>query len=178
MAKTIYLARHAKSAWNTGAPTDYDRPLNSRGMDDAIRMGKALNEQAWKPEKIIASPALRAQLTCLAYCEYLGFDANLVDWQKDHYAAYMVTLLQSLTQLPENVSSVMLLGHNPAMEDLLVHLCGDMTHYQQKDGKLFTTGNVAKISVKSNWKDLVMSEANLVKLLRPKELDISSKMKG
>ena len=170
MAKTIYLARHAKSAWDTSAPTDYDRPLNSRGMDDAISMGKALKEQAWKPEKIISSPDLRAQLTCLAYCEYLGFDADLVDWQKDHYAAYMVTLLQSLTQLPETVNSVMLLGHNPAMEDLLVHLCGDMVQYQQKDGKLLTTANVAKLSIQGQWKDLVMSVATKVKLLRPKEL--------
>ncbi len=172
MAKTIYLARHAKSAWNTAAPTDFDRPLNSRGMDDAIRMGKALRKYGWKPEKIISSPALRAQLTCLAYCEYLGFDKSLVEWKKEHYAAYMVTLLQSLTQLPETVSSVMVLGHNPAMEDLIVHLCGNMASHQQQDGKLFTTGNVAKISIKVEWKDLVMSEATLVKLLRPKELKL------
>ena len=170
MTKIIYLARHAKSAWDTAAPTDYDRPLSGRGMDDAIHMGKALNARGWKPEKIISSPALRAQLTCLAYCEYLGFDENLVDWRKDHYAAYMVTLLQSLTSLPETVSSIMMLGHNPAIEDLLVHLGGDMTGYQQKNGKLFTTGNVVKLSVNEKWEDLMMSEPTMVKLLRPKEL--------
>lgn len=170
MTKTIYLARHAKSAWGTAASTDFDRPLSNRGMDDAIRMGKALKSRGWEPEKIFSSPAHRAQLTCLAYCEYLGFDENLVDWRKEHYAAYMVTLLQCLTSLPESVSSVMLLGHNPAMEDLLVHLCGDLSECRQKNGKLLTTGNVVKLSLNGAWKELVVSEAIMVQLLRPKEL--------
>jgi phosphohistidine phosphatase len=170
MTKTIYLARHAKSAWDTAAPTDFDRPLSNRGMDDAIAMGKALNFQSWKPEKIISSPALRAQLTCLAYCEYLDFDTNLIHWQKEHYAAYMVTLLQCLTNLPETLNSVMLLGHNPAMEDLLIHLCGDLSDYRQQNGKLFTTGNIARLSTKGKWRDLIMGEAIMIQLLRPKEL--------
>jgi phosphohistidine phosphatase len=170
MTKTIYLARHAKSAWNSPAPTDFDRPLNDRGMTDAIRIGKALKSMNWKPEKIISSPALRAQLTCLAYCKTIGFDELAVEWRKDFYAAYMVTLLQALTNLPETVKSVMLIGHNPAMEDLLEHLCGDISELLQKNGKLLTTGNVARLSIKSHWKNLLMNEATIVKLLRPKEL--------
>jgi len=172
MRKTIYLARHAKSAWDSGASTDFDRPLSERGMADAIRMGKALNKLSWKPEKIIASPALRAQLTCLAYCDCLDIDEQEVAWDEDFYAAYMVTLLHRLSSLPEDINSVMLVGHNPAMEDLLEHLCSEpaLHNYRQKNGKLFTTGNVAKISVGVAWKDLLMSELILEKLLRPKEL--------
>ena len=170
MTKIIYLARHAKSAWDNISLKDFDRPLSSRGMDDTIRMGKALKARNWMPEKIISSPALRAQLTCSAYCEYLGLDEKQIDWQKSHYAAYMITLLQSLTRLPETLASVMLVGHNPAMEDLLLHLCGDMTDYRQKNGKLLTTGNVARLSVNSQWKDLMMADATRIQLLRPKEL--------
>lgn len=172
MDKTIYLARHAKSAWDSGVSKDFDRPLNDRGMEDAIRMGKVLRHLSWKPEKIIASPALRAQLTCLAFCDCLGIDEHKVVWNDDFYAAYMVTLLQSLTRLSESINSVMLIGHNPAMEDLLIHFCDEqaLQDYSQKNGKLFTTGNVAKISVSGEWKELLGLEATLEKLLRPKEL--------
>ena len=170
MTKIIYLARHAKSSWNSGASTDFDRPLSERGMSDAIKMGKALNRLSWKPEVIIASPALRTQLTCSAYCEYLDFSEEAIVWRKDFYAAYMVTLLQAITSLPKSTNSIMLLGHNPAMEDLLIYLCGGLVDFQQKNGKLFTTGNVAKITVKGLWGDLLMNEASVAKLLRPKEL--------
>lgn len=168
--KTIYLARHAKSSWNSGAPTDFDRPLSNRGVADAVSMGNELNNLAWKPEKIISSSAIRAKQTCQTLCDKLDFSFECVVWNRDIYAAYMVTLLQILSALSESTKSVMLIGHNPAMEDLLIHFCGGANAYKQKNGKLFTTGNVVKITVESTWKDLAMCEANLERILRPKEL--------
>jgi phosphohistidine phosphatase len=174
MTKSIYLARHAKSAWDTNAASDFERPLNQRGESDAQRMGETLKAKGWLPDKIICSTALRTQQTCFAYCDAFGFSVqeveNKIEWNESFYAAYMVTLLQSLTNLPESLKSVMLVGHNPAMEDLLSHLCSDSSSYQQNDGKLFTTGNVAKISIAVDWKDLMIPEAKLEALLRPKEL--------
>ena len=170
MDKIIYLARHAKSSWNSGAATDFDRPLSNRGVADAVRMGDELNRLGWKPEKIISSPAVRAKQTCQTLCDKLGYDFDHVVWNKDFYAAYVVTLLHSLSVLPESSSSVMLVGHNPSMEDLLLHFCSDASEFEQKNGKLFTTGNVAKITVDSKWKNLTLCEARLDKILRPKEL--------
>jgi len=171
-SKTIYLARHAKSSWDSNATTDFDRPLSDRGLRDVEKIGRFLIENAWNPSVIIASPALRAKQTCGVYCRYLDFSDDAVQWNADFYAAYTVTLLQSLTSLPETTDSVMLIGHNPSMEDLLIHLCGDATttKHRQKNGKLFTTGNIAKISLQSTWKDLVMSDAKLLDILRPKSL--------
>ena len=170
MSKTIYLARHAKSSWDSGAATDYDRPLSNRGVADAVRMGDELHRLGWKPEKIISSPAVRAKQTCQTLCDKLAFPFDDVVWNKEFYAAYVVTLLHSLSVLPESSSSVMLVGHNPSMEDLLLHFCSDANVFQQKNGKLFTTGNIAKITVDAAWKDLTMCEASLEKILRPKEL--------
>lgn len=168
--KTIYLARHAKSSWDSGVSKDFGRPLSERGQIDATRMGIELNMLGWKPEKIIASPALRAHQTCLALCAGMQLSADdMVAWNKDIYAAYMITLLQILTSLPEQQQSIMLIGHNPSMEDLLLHLCGDDVP-RQKNGKLFTTANVARLSVSVPWKELVMHNAQLEGLLRPKEL--------
>ena len=171
--KTIYLARHAKSAWDTGAVTDYDRPLSKRGKKDAKHMALELARLQWRPEKVISSPALRARQTCLFLCEGLNLSTEMVTWDNNIYAAYMVTLLQILTSLPEALRSVMLVGHNPAMEDLLEHLCTrDLLHSKkQSNGKLFTTGNIAKLEISVSWKDMVMHEAQLDALLRPKELN-------
>jgi len=170
MTKIIYLARHAKSSWDSGVATDFERPLSGRGMADAVRMGDELLRLGWKPEKIISSPAVRAKQTCQTLCDKLDFAFDQVDWDEDIYAAYTVTLLQILSGLAESTQSVMLLGHNPAMEDLLEHFCGDASVYRQKNGKLFTTGNVVKISAETSWKALTMCEAEIEKILRPKAL--------
>ena len=170
--KTIYLARHAKSSWISGALNDFDRPLNKRGEKDSIKIAEELQRLGWLPEKIIASPAIRAKQTCKAYCKILQYPIVNVEWNSEIYAAYTITLLQLLSSLNEDISSVMLIGHNPAMEDLLVHLCGysKVSEHQQKDGKIFTTANVAKLTTNSDWKDLVMDEMVLEGLLRPKEI--------
>ncbi len=172
--KIIYLARHAKSSWDSDAGSDFERPLSDKGFRHAKKMGEALTRLNWKPEKIIASPALRASQTCQIYCEQLGFSHSKVDWKKDFYAAYTVTLLHSLTRQDENTQSVMLIGHNPSMEDLLIHLCGESapSKLKQKNGKLFTTGNIAKVVFDGEWKDLVMGNALLDTLLRPKDLSL------
>ena len=164
--------RHAKSSWNSDAKTDFDRPLSKRGEKDAKRMGAELAKLGWLPEKIIASPAMRAKQTCETLCDQLGISTNQIEWNADIYAAYMVTLLHIISNQVESISSVMLVGHNPAMEDLLVHFCGEsqLRDVVQNNGKLFTTGNVAKITVDTSWKGLVMDDVKLEALLRPKEL--------
>ena len=170
--KTIYLARHAKSSWNSEANSDFDRPLNERGKADAIKMGEEMNRLSWLPEKIIASPAVRVKQTCKAYSEILDYSLENVEWNSVIYEAYTVTLVNILTSIEESIKSVMLIGHNPAMEDLLVHLCGysKVNEHQQNDGKIFTTANVEELTTDATWKDLVTEEVQLKKLLRPKEL--------
>ncbi|MEE9328393.1 MAG: histidine phosphatase family protein [Cocleimonas sp.] len=172
--KIIYLARHAKSSWSSGASNDFDRPLSNRGFADAEKMGKQLQHLEIKPEKIISSTALRAKQTCESYCEQLNIPLNEIEWNSEIYAAYTVTLLQILTAQPKAIKSIMLVGHNPAMEDLIVHLCGEsaVNIHRQKNGKLLTTGNVAKIIVSVPWQQLVMHDAQLQTLLRPKTLGL------
>lgn len=170
--KTIYLARHAKSSWDSAVTNDFDRPLNERGEADAIKVGEELMRLAWFPEKFIVSPAIRAKQTCEVYCEIIGYPVADIEWNEKIYEAHTVTLLQLLTSLDEYTQSVMLIGHNPAIENLLVHLCGSakVSEHQQQDGKLFTTANIAKITTDAAWQDLAMEEMSLRQLLRPKEI--------
>ena len=170
--KTIYLSRHAKSSWDSLAATDFDRPLSKRGEADALRIGEELSRLGWFPDKIIASPAIRAKQTCKILCDSINYPIDKVEWNSEIYAAYMVTLLHVLASQDAAVNSVMLIGHNPAMEDLFVHLCGyeAINEIKQGNGKIFTTANVSKITTDVDWGNLVMHEAHLEKLLRPKEL--------
>ena len=168
--KTIYLVRHAKSSWYQRVTSDFERPLSDRGIADAIRMGDTLNSLGWKPEKILSSPAIRAKQTCEIFCDKLTIPLDNINWKKDIYAAYTVTLLQLLSAQNESLKSIMLIGHNPSMEDLLLHLCHDALSHRQKNGKLLTTGNVVKITLSTSWKEIAMSDATLVKILRPKAL--------
>ena len=172
LMKTIYLARHAKSSWNMNFTKDFDRPLNKRGESDAIMMGEEMKNRLWRPERIIASPAMRVKQTCATYFESLDYPVEEILWNKEIYEAYTVTLLQILNSLDENISSVMLIGHNPAMEDLLIQLCGmpQVSQRRQADGKIFTTANIAKLTTNGTWKDLITDEVHLDELLRPKEL--------
>jgi len=172
--KTIYLARHAKSSWNMNLALnltkDFDRPLNKRGESDAVKMGDEMKNRLWQPEIIIASTAQRVKQTCDAYCESLDYPIAEIEWNADIYEAYTMTLIQILTNIDEGFNSVMLIGHNPAMENVLEQLAGRQKakEFQQADGKLFTTANIAKLTFDGAWKDLVSSQVHLNELLRPK----------
>jgi len=170
--KTIYLVRHAKSSWNNPALSDFERPLSRRGMADAQRVASELAHRQWVPEKMIASPAQRAKQTCYAFCEGVNCPPENVTWEPALYGAYTITVLQQLTHLPEALNSVMLIGHNPAMEDCLEHLCDAalLEKLRQANGKLFTTANVARLRFSAPWKDIVMQQADLESLIRPKAL--------
>ena len=170
--KTLYLARHAKSSWKSNLANDFDRPLSKRGENDAKRVGAEIQTLDWRPEKMISSPAIRAKQTCKTYCDALSFPIDSVVWNADIYNAFNITLLHLLAAQSEDTRSVMLIGHNPAMEDLLLHLCGYSTVQtcQQADGKILTTANIAKLELDTSWENLVMEDARLSRLLRPKEL--------
>lgn len=172
MKKTIYLARHAKSSWNLGFTKDFDRPLNKRGEQNAVTMAQALKARAWLPELILASPAMRAKQTCEAYCAGLGVPLQTVEWDASIYEAYTITLIQLLMRLPDTTQSVMLIGHNPSLDSVMEQLLEShsVRSAQQADGKLLTTGNVAKLVFTGNWQDLLAADISLDELLRPKTL--------
>lgn len=165
--KYLYLARHAKSDWNAPAPSDFARPLNKRGLKDAKRMGGKLAELDWIPQQILCSPAERAKQTGELFCQYANINVDLINWQQEIYACNATLLLKLIASVPESVNSLMLIGHNPAIEWLLLDLCSDVP--TQANGKTVTTANVAKISLSDDWDNLQCNCAELVDLLRPKD---------
>ncbi len=114
--KTVLLLRHAKSDWGNPGLTDFDRPLAKRGLKDAPSMGHILADFDVVPDKILASPAKRAKQTAEMVAQACGYKKSIA-WQEDFYGGYSHTLIQTLTTLPDNLKRVMLVGHNPTMEE-------------------------------------------------------------
>ncbi len=169
MSRYLLLLRHAKSAWDTGADTDFARPLASRGERDAPVMGKWLKKQGLIPDIVSSSPALRAKQTCEAACRQMGIKQKAINWDQRIYAASVSELLQVLKGYQNKPKTVMLVGHNPGLEDLLLYLAGD--HIQlPPDGKLLPTSAVAYVKLPDAWKDLTEGAGQPVSITRVKDI--------
>lgn len=140
MSKTILIMRHAKSSWATPGMDDHLRPLNKRGLRDAPVMGQMLAEHALVPDLLMYSSARRTEMTAaLLNDEFMGektiggrsFDAaSAVNTPSLYQASWQVFLeLMEGLALPDatqELSSVMLLAHNPGVEMLIEQLTGQV----------------------------------------------------
>ena len=161
--KTLLILRHAKSSWKDANLADHDRPLNKRGKRDAPRMGSLLREQDLIPDVILSSSAERAYKTAEAAADESGFEGEVI-LSRDLYSFGPEPYLAYLANLPDEYERVMVVGHNPAMEELLEELTGE---YQR-----FPTAALALVQLPiENWSEIGESEGGrLANLWRPKEL--------
>ncbi|QWZ07045.1 histidine phosphatase family protein [Nocardioides panacis] len=121
---TLVLLRHAKSDWSTPGQPDRDRPLSGRGRRQAPEAGRWLAEHGPVPDLVVVSPAVRARRTWdLVAAELPGTPPTRVEDRV--YAASPAELLAVLADLPEATATVLLVGHNPGLEELVEHLTGE-----------------------------------------------------
>lgn len=170
MSCTLALLRHAKSDWETGR-ADRDRPLNQRGSRDAPRIGRWLRSRgSWRPQLILSSTAVRARQTIAAVIEQAGLEDVELRWEDGLYLASRRALLEQVRALPSACNSVMLVGHNPGLEELLEDL--SRTPVPATDsGKVFTTANLALLQLEGEWRDAGHGSAELLELVRPRDLE-------
>ncbi len=167
MTKELLIFRHAKSSWGSDASDDFSRPLSPRGVKAAQLMGHTLREMDCLPGCVHLSSAMRTRQTCELF---LGAAQQVTTPQfadRDLYLAGLRTLLAKIHTFDPAHQRVMLIGHNPGLEMLLLHLCPDAP--LQPDGKLLTTANLARVRFNSDsWTEY--GTAELITLLRPREL--------
>ena len=161
--KTLLVLRHAKSSWNDPALDDHERPLNKRGRRDAPRMGELVREYGLIPDVIISSDAVRARLTAEAVAEAARCTGEIL-LDPRLYLACPADILSLLATVRENAETVMIVGHNPGLENLVEQLTGE-----RQD---LPTAALAQIDLPiDQWRDLQLStRGTLVCLWRPKEL--------
>ena len=114
--KTLLLMRHAKSSWKESNIPDHDRPLNRRGKHDAPLMGKLLRDQKMNLDLIISSTALRAETTASLIAKAIRYKGKII-LDKSIYNAEPMDLLTLLSNSSDEYNSILLVGHNPTMEE-------------------------------------------------------------
>jgi phosphohistidine phosphatase len=170
MARELLLLRHAKSDWGSSAKADFDRPLAKRGLRDAPRVGKWLYREGLVPTLIISSPAKRAMETALHVCKGLDYKKKHIRWEAAIYEAGVEALLEVLASCDNAGQTVLLVGHNPGLEDLLRYLAdGDID--DPIDAKLLPTAALARLEMPDEWARLDAGCAGLLSLVRPRKLD-------
>ncbi len=120
--KTLMIMRHGDAGWNTGVASDLERPLSNRGKEEVSLIAQFLQTCAFVPELILSSPALRAQQTTEELIQLLG-KPPLLTFDQQLYGATVGILLERLSRLPEPYGQVLLVGHNPSLEELICFLC-------------------------------------------------------
>jgi phosphohistidine phosphatase len=168
MSRELLILRHAKSDWDSDASNDFLRPLAKRGRKDAPRVGEWLYREGLVPDFVISSPAERAKETALKVCKSLNIKKKDIVWDNDIYEGSMPTLLQVLTRCPAGASIVLLVGHNPALADLVTYLAGDEVKVPD-DGKLLPTAALARLEMPDDWAGLERGCAQLVSVVRPRK---------
>lgn len=169
MPRELLILRHAKSDWDTGAVTDFERPLNKRGRSDAPRVGAWLYREGLVPDHVVSSPAERARQTATKVCKRLDFKKKKIVWEPSLYEAGVSAILEVLARCPTEAATVLLIGHNPGLETLIQHLTGEDLDIPE-DGKLLPTATVARLEMPDDWNRLTPGSAQLVSLTRPRGL--------
>ena len=159
--KTLYLLRHAKSSWDDESLSDFERPLNERGINAAPFMGEVMTRRGYSPAVVISSPAKRAATTAALVKESAGFNADL-RYDDRIYEASPNTLRKVASELSDDLDSAMLVGHNPGMEGFVRYLTGQV--------EPMPTAALAVIELAiDSWKDLDADTGAIVEIIRPKD---------
>ncbi len=113
--KRLILLRHAKSSWADTDTSDFDRPLNRRGKDNAPVMGQRLLARGERPSLLVTSPAARAKKTIRRVARELGFPLEFIHREDDLYLASAESILAILRQQDDHFNSILLCAHNPGI---------------------------------------------------------------
>ena len=148
---------------------DVDRPLAPRGARAADRMCDYLNGQEIRPELALCSSALRTRETLARILPGLGSELT-VRIEPSLYSFDADALLQRLQQLPADVGSVMLVGHNPAMQELASLLAAEGERLDELR-KGFPTAALAELDLTvGSWPELAPGTGRLTRFIVPREL--------
>lgn len=160
--RKLLIMRHAKSSWDNPNISDFERPLNSRGLQAAPFMGNQIYKNGLAPDLIISSPAKRAKQTAILVKESAGVEAK-IQYEDKIYEASPTTLLYVAANFSDKYPSVLLVGHNPGIEGFIRILTSEVHQ--------MPTAAVAQISLNiEKWADISLNCGQLELLMRPKDL--------
>lgn len=119
---TLYLLRHAHSSWALPGQRDHQRPLDARGTGDAPRIGAEIARRGYRIDRVLCSTAVRAERTLAAIREHLSADVE-IEFSDSLYGLGVDAYLAAVKG-HASAASLMIVGHNPMIEELTISLAG------------------------------------------------------
>jgi phosphohistidine phosphatase len=165
----LWLLRHAKSSWDDSDMEDVDRPLAPRGARAGDRVRDNHDAEGIRPELVLCSSSLRTRETLARILPGLGPELT-VRIESSIYSFEADELLDRLRAIPADVGSVMLVGHNPALQELATTLAADGDRLDELR-KGFPTAALAELDLPiSSWAGLASGSGRLERFVVPREL--------
>ena len=159
--KTLFIMRHAKSSWDNPDWSDFERPLNERGLKTAPFMGEVMTKNNFTPEIVISSPATRAKQTAELVIKEMKSEAD-INFDERIYEASPRQLLEVASEIHDAYNLAMIVGHNPGFENLVRILTGRI--------ESMPTATLAVVDLKiDSWNEINFETGSLRKIIRPKE---------
>jgi phosphohistidine phosphatase len=173
--KRLVTFRHAKSGWDQPATRDFDRALNDKGKRAAAVMGRYMRGEALTFDQITASPAVRVTETLDAMFDGYGRRLSPV-WDRRVYLASEATLLEVVQETDDAIGTLMLAGHNPGIEELVLLLstAEGEEEIAARDSveEKYPTAAVAELRFDvASWAEVAEGGGHLVRFVRPRDLD-------
>ncbi|MFK7841243.1 MAG: histidine phosphatase family protein [Sphingorhabdus sp.] len=171
--KKLTLLRHAKSSWDDPVDRDFDRPLNEKGKRAAAVMGRFIQSHGLTFDQILASPAVRVIETLENVEEASGLSMEPT-WDRKIYLASSATLLDVLRGANPDADHILMVGHNPGLEDLIFDLVPDdgTSPARDKVETKYPTAALAEITLTTDsWAEITEKCGNLDRFTRPRDLD-------
>jgi len=167
MSRELWLLRHGKSDRDL-AVDDFDRPLKKRGKQDLKRLSAWLLEQQLTPDYLVTSPANRALSTIKIIQQELGLSALNIVQDKRIYQESIERIKGVLAECPKTAKAVLLVGHNPELEHLLINLVGVAALPDRE--KILPTSTLVRMDLPDDWSHLGADCATLVSINYVKQL--------
>lgn len=170
-SRTLYLLRHAKSSWDDPTLADRDRPLAPRGQRAGRAIAGYVRDRGVAPELVVCSPAVRTRETLdLVAAGFPAGNPPRVEYEAAIYEASAEALLGVLRRVPSGEPAVMLVGHQPGIQDLALLLAAADADRERLGGK-FPTGALATFAVPVQWAELGPGSAGLSGYVKPRQLE-------
>lgn len=167
--RILTLLRHAKSVWDTPVARDFDRPLNARGRKAARTMGRELRRLGLGFDGILASPAVRVTETLAELAQGYG-EALDPGFDDAVYLASPEVLLAKVHGADDDAGRLLLVGHNPGLEQLALLLSAPGALRDDIACK-YPTGALAEIGFDARcWRDVAPGNGRLARFIRPRDL--------
>jgi phosphohistidine phosphatase len=169
--KSLTLLRHAKSGWDDPVSRDFDRPLNPRGRRAARTVGREMKAQDLAFDRVLASPARRVIETIEEV--QAAYGAIRPEFDQRLYLASAATLIEIVRAVPDEVGRLLLVGHNPGLEELALCLSGrEQGGLREEVAVKYPTGTVAEIALPvERWAEVTEGMGRIERFIRPRDLD-------